>query len=919
MHWSGAIFIIIRKGLDGLKHLSEIMKWLVAKTDPHDSERWLPLWVHACDTAGVMEYLYDNWLSPSAKRIICENLSEAYGRKLCLLLGYVHDTGKATYAFQSFISEKVPVIREKLAADGLSLAAAKELKNRKDMPHSLCGEAILCANKFPVGISVVVGSHHGRTPMENSDTVKRKIKVYSERVFCGKQSELWEAIWRDWLAVCLKQSGFSSAEELQDTSMEVQVLLTGLLIMADWLASNTYLFPTISVENCGKLEIYPHRVEQALERIHLPDFWIPGENDFGMDAELFAARFGFSPNGLQQSAMEIAQQTLEPGIFIVEAQMGVGKTEAALAMAEILGKKAESGGIFFGLPTQATANGLFPRLVKWAEQQSDGVKLGIRLAHGAAELNDDYQQMVQNSSSSIGEDEGSNLVVHSWFEGKKVALLADFVVGTVDQLLMAALKQKHVMLRHLGLAGKVVIIDECHAYDAYMNQFLDMALRWLGTYRVPVVLLSATLPPNRRAELIRSYLNKRKIDTSDSWCQNNEYPLFTWTDAGVIYQKKMVWNGTPMPVQILKLQDEERVETLKKELREGGCAGVIFNTVKRAQEFTRLVTERLPEYDVILIHSQFLMPDRAEIEQEILRRTGKASVPKQRDHLIVVGTQVLEQSLDIDFDVMITDICPMDLLLQRIGREHRHKERVRPRQLQEVRCYVLTETKVVYDPWILERTEQELPDLVRLPCDIPDLVQKVYAEPMDFQKTCLWDEYRKNIKKMKTKANGFRLPEPVSKEENDADADSIMGWLDNTDIELTNAEAQATVRMGNPSIEVLVLKKQGYGVSFLPWQFDGKRVSAERVPSSEETAQILKQRLKLSSSFSREWKYGKVIEELSQETRRNFPEWQFSMQLKEELVLLLDEELSTDLNGSFIHYDRKLGLIYGEEENHDGA
>ena len=149
----------------------------------------------------------------------------------------------------------------------------------------------------------------------------------------------------------------------------------------------------------------------------------------------------FCQEKLQHTAMEIAQNTIEPGNFILEAQMGVGKTEAALAMAEILGQKAGSGGIFFGLPTQATANGLFPRLMKWAEQQSENVKLGIRLAHGAVALNEDYQQLIKGSALSVGEDEENNLVVHSWFEGRKVALLVDFVIGTIDQLLMAALNQ----------------------------------------------------------------------------------------------------------------------------------------------------------------------------------------------------------------------------------------------------------------------------------------------------------------------------------------------------------------------------------------------------------------------------------------------------------------------------------------------
>ena len=238
--------------------------------------------------------------------------------------------------------------------------------------------------------------------------------------------------------------------------MEAQVILTGLLIMADWIASNTYYFPLIKTDCLGKDTDYPKRVNNAIERLNFPEFWIPGENDWGMDDALFEERFGFLPREVQHTAMEIAQNTIEPGIFILEAQMGVGKTEAALAMAEILGQKAGSGGIFFGLPTQATANGLFPRLMKWAEQQSENVKLGIRLAHGAVALNEDYQQLIKGSALSVGEDEENNLVVHSWFEGRKVALLVDFVIGTIDQLLMAALNQRHVMLRQWSLSTRYI-------------------------------------------------------------------------------------------------------------------------------------------------------------------------------------------------------------------------------------------------------------------------------------------------------------------------------------------------------------------------------------------------------------------------------------------------------------------------------
>ena len=198
------------------------------------------------------------------------------------------------------------------------------------------------------------------------------------------------------------------------------------------------------------------------------------------------------PNSLQSEILDITGDADKPGIYILEAPMGIGKTEAALSAAEILAAKYGSGGVFFGMPTQATSNGIFVRLEDWAKKNADEEKTlhSIRLAHAAAELNDDYHDLVSGDSVMYDED-GSGLVVHSGLSGRKQALLSDFVIGTVDQMLLAALKQKHVMLRHLGLAGKVVIVDECQAYDAYMNCYLDRVMTWLGVYKVPVIILSS--------------------------------------------------------------------------------------------------------------------------------------------------------------------------------------------------------------------------------------------------------------------------------------------------------------------------------------------------------------------------------------------------------------------------------------------
>lgn len=203
--------------------------------------------------------------------------------------------------------------------------------------------------------------------------------------------------------------------------------------------------------------------------------------------------------------------------------------------------------------------------------------------------------------------------VHQWFRGNKQALLANFVIGTVDQLLLAALAQKHVMLRHLGLAGKVVIIDECHAYDTYMNCYLDRALEWLGWYKVPVILLSATLPARRRAELVEAYQQKKAVPDAP-WKTSCGYPLLTWTDGAEVKQTAIPPDAPGKTVQLTTLTEPELPALLRRKLAEGGCAGVIVNTVKKAQKIAQMLRESLPDKEVQLFHAQFLMPDRAARE-----------------------------------------------------------------------------------------------------------------------------------------------------------------------------------------------------------------------------------------------------------------------------------------------------------------
>src|SRR5699024_6222062 len=242
--------------------------------------------------------------------------------------------------------------------------------------------------------------------------------------------------------------------------------------------------------------------------------------------------------------------------------------------------------------------------------------------------------------------------------------LDDFVVGTVDQFLLLALKQKHLALRHLGFSKKVIIIDEVHSYDAYMSQYLERALEWMGAYEVPIIILSATLAADSRKRLIESYIKgkgfkKTEVEVQAGAYQTDAYPIITYTDGKQV--KQVSHTGTlkenEVTVQVEKI-DEEAVHSLIDILsKQDGIIGIIVNTVKRSQDLAKYCIEKYDEETVELLHSNFIATDRTKKEENLLKMIGKNA--KRPKHKIIIGTQVIEQSLDIDFDVLISDLAPM--------------------------------------------------------------------------------------------------------------------------------------------------------------------------------------------------------------------------------------------------------------------
>ena len=878
---------------------SENLCSVAAKSYRETPDKWLPFIIHAMDTGGIMEKLFIKWLPEHVRNELALSLQPKSNPEIaitkvcefCRLLALLHDVGKITPVFQNKIAKSIEGHFEFLTNLGFNLAVMSDSYSQKS-PHQLAGQAILNFNGFPEEFSEIVGSHHGRG---NFGKAIDQFEDYSYNYFGIKNSQknLWIGLWNEWISFALNDTGFT-VDTLPKPDIKSQMLLTGLLIMSDWIASNTYYFPYVSIDDLSEEK----RVKYAFDRLDLPctlELHTVCDNP-----QVFADKFSFKSNFMQNKIMEIVSQNDFSGLYILEAPMGLGKTEAALSAAEILIDKCGLGGIYFGLPTQATANGIFGRIREWASK-CDTETHSIRLAHGMTELNEEYQSMFHGTASSyaddnVDEDNNNSVIVHTWFEGRKQALLADFVIATIDQFLLASLKQKHVMLRHLGLAGKVVILDECHAYDAYMNIYLDHTLTWMGAYNVPVIILSATLPAKRRAQLVKAYLNMQKLPTIDSI----SYPVLTYTtkDNNAI-SMALPCEIPEKVVAIREIEESNLSSYIKEKLCGEGCAAVIVNTVAYAQLLSDKLASELNDYEIICFHSRFIASDRAKIEHTLLNCVGKNSTSDTRKNLIVVGTQVIEQSLDLDFDTMITELCPMDLLLQRSGRLHRHN-RTRPSNCKEPVLAILKPSddkrNKIYYKWILEQTKRYLPDKLVIPSCIPELVNKVYNEPSEEDKNSdTYQEYIYDIKEKERNAEKYCI-----KSNNlGSRYNKLLSKFVNDEVE-NSTKGEAAVRDIDDTIEVLVLIRKDNG--------HYSAVSEDRIfdttyaLSDIDKKFIAHERLRLPRIFSNSW------EIISKELDIIPKKWRETGLLKGELLLLLNENMETELLNKKLRYSKERGL-----------
>ena len=803
--------------------------------------RTLSVAQHLRDTGDVICYLMTKVVSQQV--IDASGLSREVFFKISEFCARTHDIGKCTPAFQ----HKTPKGEINCINYDSTIASYS--------PHGLAGAAILYSYGVPMSICELIAAHHGTTLNKGKDqNPAKQFERFPANygIQDGKSSyqQEWDSIYNE----AIENTGISAFPSL---NIRAQFIITGLIIMADWIASNEEYFPL------DETDIQETRSMSAFHKINFAPIWDPEYCD--IDDELFYKQFGFLPNVLQQSSVRIASEAGQAGLMIIESTMGTGKTEAALAASEILGYNAHSGGMYFGLPTQATANALLPRVTGWINNIADGKPTSLRLAHGEAFHNSYYKKL------SISDSEG--ITVNKWLSGRHRALLPDFVVGTVDQVLAAGVAQKFIMLLHFGMAGKVVVIDEVHSYDAYMSTYMEIVLSWLGAYNAPVILLSATLTKERRNAFIRAYSGKElSVDAED-------YPCITWIGRDTADTYPVNLQMPEKRISIQRISKEEVCSLALKAAACGGCVGVIVNKVKYAQELAKEITT-VSTYKTVLLHSRFLPKDRAEKEETIVNLTGKQSSSEQRNGTIIIGTQVLEQSLDIDFDVIYTEICPIDLLLQRIGRLHRHNahDTMRPDVLMSPKCFVFeSEGRQIYDEYIIKRTNEVLPEEISLPEDMRKLIEDVY----DLTKGDDGLDKREFINKrneMHTLAETNGLLKPTGNAQ-----------YNNFRAVTKDISSGENVRYGMNTMQVVLLKKCDNRYLTL----DGSLISDE--PSPGELSLISEQKINLY--------YQEDISEWL--NSQSLPRWAKDFDAQ---FMFLDKNNTVEIDKSKYRYSKEYGL-----------
>lgn len=676
-----------------------------AKTAPFQS-----VTTHGIISGFVCKYLMKHYLSVGSRRLAARllGLTEDELTDFMAYLVSLHDIGKIEYYFQC----KDPEMERKLKAE----PDCRSYIGKKSVRHEKTGAKVIgriwdrqdqdedASDVF----ASMIGAHHQKNAGIGADTKDPFFAQFREEMETLMRQKF--LTFQDW---CLP--------EIPDEDEGIfEAMLLGMMILSDWIASGS-LFADAEgwIGNADSDAEIERRTELFLRESGLqPDMvnWGSGFTDIWP----WIPEGGMRP--LQRGAQTLSNQGKRHSLILMEAPMGEGKTEAGMYCAVQMLQKWNKDGFYVALPTAATSNQMVSRLRAWFS--GNQIPDQVRLLHAMAWMVDADLPEQRAESEDLEE-------IVRWLAPLRRGLLGQFSVGTIDQAMLSVTKARYGVLRLLGLSNKVLVVDEIHSYDVYMGEFIKLLLQWCRAMEIPVVMLSATLPPKLKAKLLSPYTTKPL---------SNAYPLITAVceDGSVAeYPIEKTVKNMRVSVSLLPiLNDPEKIARKAVELTaQGGCICILMNTVGQAQRvFSAL--ENCFDGELMLFHAQFPAGRRAEIEQECIRKFGKDKSDRP-EKVILVATQVVEQSLDVDFDAMLTAVAPIDLVIQRMGRIFRHDETIRPGHLQSPAQWIMTPDgedfgvdAYVYPEVLLRQTIHILSkrDFVKIPEDLAPLVADGYDD-----------------------------------------------------------------------------------------------------------------------------------------------------------------------------------------------
>ncbi len=649
------------------------------------------LWMHCLDVTAVAHEWWKNSLAIQRSFVKEAQLPEKQVQAWVQFFIALHDLGKLDMRFQNKVPKIAPYsddTKNKVASNGYYHGENGYVWFVQEC-NRLFQDCSSTQKRYLQNWLAHTAGHHGKIP---NDAQKNPLPSYVPEKDKEQDRSARETFVQDIAKLFLKPQNISFAST--NLSRDPPVLLAGFCSICDWLGSNTDYFPyEKSSENKCLLTYFESKKEKAREIL----------KKFGLLRDVVISQGGMDqvypdlePRNIQAIIPKLKDNS--PSLTIIEASTGSGKTEAAVAFASRLLVKSLADSITFALPTQATANAILNRLQVVSEKIfSSGPN--VILAHGKSPYNPDFKELIKSSfKQTRAKGNEAGVQCHEWLSlSRKRAFLGQIAVTTVDQVLLSVIPSlKHFFIRSFGIGKSVLIIDEIHAYDAYMYGLLKEVVKSQKKAGGSVVLLSATLPFYQKKQLLEVW-NVELSQNSDS-DYKNKYPLILqaienhqepkphFLEKEEDHRKVFfeLWSNNDMTFTQNKL--EKIAEVIKDQKAK---VGIICNLVDDAQK----IAEQLQchELSVDILHSRYRYKDRMKKEECLIQKYGKGSIEKGH---VLIGTQVLEQSLDIDFDWLITFLCPVDLLFQRMGRLHRHFK-IRPKDFKNPFCSIILPEKEI--------------------------------------------------------------------------------------------------------------------------------------------------------------------------------------------------------------------------------